>query len=183
VYDPDKKQVDFQVTEDDYVDFVQYYFQHTPRGRHATRRMYLFGGILFLAFAYLEYDHPKFGAHNPAYYALYLVISAAILGAVYSFFLWYIRPTFARWSVRAGPRKRILDPTTLRIADDALIVANDDGEGRLPWDSVQRVAENESADYILLGGLSAFVIPHDAFGDRAERVEFLNEIRERSHAA
>ena len=156
-------EVSFQLVEDDYVAYADYWYQQTAKGRRALRGAYALGGLLFLGFAWMERDHEGYGWHNPGGYAVYMAISLVALGAIYLGFLWYIRPTMARWAVRFGPRRRMLLPCTVSVAKEGLQLRTAQGIGRLAWDHVEDIGSTWDHLFIILQGPGGLIIPKRAF--------------------
>jgi hypothetical protein len=161
--------------EEDYVAFTQYFYRHTRRGRWMMRKMYGIGVALLLVFAGFSYSHETYGAERPLYYMYYIGVSGVVFWGAYVLFLWYIRPTLARLSVRLGRKKGFLAPTTFRVSREGVDLDNADGKGKLGWDSVEEVVEAEAHLFLLLGGMNAFVIPRRCFegADEAARCSAL----------
>jgi hypothetical protein len=171
----------FTLTGDDYEAYLRYFYRHTRAGRRHMRRLYLLGVGLFLLYAGMEYDHPKFGIAHPAYFASYLMISAALLGGAYYYCITRLWPHLAQGAVKRSPQKGMFTDTTITVKAEHLAVKTPMGEGSLEWTHVNEVAEN--ADYIFLftGGLNAFIIPKRGFENEALAAAALAAIRAQTH--
>lgn len=156
-------EVSFQLVEDDYVAYTDYWYQKTAAGKRALRRAYGLGMALFVVYAWMERDHVQYGWHHPVAYAVYMVLSALVLGGIYASFLWYIRPTLARMAVRMGPRASILLPCTVRIEREAMHVRTSKGAGRLPWTQVEDIGSTWDHLFVIVRGAGGFIIPKRAF--------------------
>jgi len=157
----------FTLTGEDYEAYLRHYHQHTRAGRRHMRRLYAFGVALFLLFVGLEYDHPKFGVGNPAYFAAYLMISAALLGGAYWYCITRLWPVIAQGAVKRSPQKGMFTDTTITVREDGLAIRTPMGEGSLNWDHVRDVAENEGYILLFTGGINAFIIPRRGFENAA----------------
>ncbi len=168
-------QVAIQLTPEDYVAFSAWYHRRTPEGRKKMRKLYALGVLLFVAFAWSEMYDPKNGIMHRERYAVYMAISAVVIGGGYSFFLWYIRPTLQRMSLRFGDRKQLLDPVSYSFAREGVIIRNQHGTGRLAWSGVKEIARTPKHLFLWLGGASAFILPVNQLADVAETERRIRE--------
>lgn len=157
----------FTLTGEDYEAYLRYYYTHTKKGRRQMRRMYFVGLILYLWFMVMEYDHPKFGIAQPGYYAAYALITAGLLGGGFWYLLNRVWPSLAQGAVKRSAQKGMFTDTAITLREDALYVKTSEGEGRMPWNSVDRAEEDEGYIYLFMGGLNAFIIPKRGFEDGA----------------
>lgn len=173
----------FTLTGEDYEAYLRYFYQHTRAGRRHTKRLYAFGVALFLLFVGLEYDHPKFGVGNPAYFAAYLMISAALLGGAYWYCITRLWPVIAQGAVKRSPQKGMFTDTTITVREDGLAIRTPMGEGRLDWGHVNEVAENDHYLLLFTGGINAFIIPKRGFESATAADAALAAIREYARPA
>ena len=170
----------FTLTGEDYEAYLRYFYQHTRAGRRHTKRLYAFGVALFLLFVGFEYDHPKFGVSNPAYFAAYLMISAALLGGAYWYCIKRLWPVIAQGAVKRSPQKGMFTDTTVTVREDGLAIKTPMGEGRLDWGHVNEVTENEGYIFLFTGGINAFIIPKRGFGHLEDAAAAVSAIRKNS---
>lgn len=166
----------FTLTGDDYEAYLRYYYAHTKKGQRQMRRMYYVGLILYVWFMVMEYDHPKFGIAHPGAYAAYAAITAGLMGGGFWYFLKRIWPLLAQGAVRHSGQKGMFTDTDITLREDALHVRTREGAGRLAWNSVERVEEDDVNIYLFMGGQNAFIIPKRGFEGGA--TEAMKQIRE-----
>lgn len=155
----------FKLTGEDYEAYLRYFYRHTRAGRRHMRRLYAIGVALFLLFVGLEYDHPKFGIAHPAYFAAYLMLSAALMGGAYWYCITRLWPMIAQGAVKRSPQKGMFTDTTITVKEEHLAIKTPKGEGNLDWGHVNEVAENEGYIFLFTGGINAFIIPKRGFED------------------
>lgn len=129
------------------------------------RRLYFLGIALFLLYAGMEYDHPKFGIAHPAYFLSYLMLSAALLGGVYYYCITQVWPRIAQGAIKRSPQKGMFTDTTITVKPEHLAIKTPKGEGTLDWGHVREVAESEGYIFLFTGGVNAFIIPKRGFVD------------------
>lgn len=168
----------FTLTGEDYEAYLRYFYQHTRAGRRHMRRLYALGVALFLLFVGLEYDHPKFGVHHPAYFAAYLMISAALLGGAYWYCITRLLPAIAQGAAKRSPQKGMFTETTITVREEHLGIKTLRGEGKLAWDHVTEVAEGEGFIYLFTGGINAVIIPKRGFGSEDDAAAAVAAIRD-----
>jgi len=166
----------FTLTGEDYERYLRYFYAHTAAGRRQMRRLYAVGVALFLLFVGLEYDHPRFGIAQPAYFVAYMISSAALLGGGYWFIITRLWPTLAQAALRISPQKGMFTETTVEIDDDGMAVRTDQGVGRLDWERVLEIADTEEALYLFMGGINAFILPKRGFARDEDGEETLRRV-------
>jgi hypothetical protein len=168
--------VTYSVTTDDVVAFNLYHLQHAPGMRRYfgwTR----FGaaslaviGVWSLV-AYLQYNSRS----------LLALVLALIAGAL----VYRLTPTLM---LRATPRtvRRMLRDDTNRdmlgvqritLTPDALVFRAEPGERRYAWETIEWIATTPEHIFIYVTPITALIVPARAFGNAAEREDFLNVAR------
>lgn len=171
-------QLTFDITQEDFVAFAQYYYKNTAEGRRGTRRMYLLGLILILAFAYSESQNVEHGLSNPLQFAVYLGTAVLALGGLYAGYLWYLRPTLVRMMCRGATFQEMLGPTTLTFDEEQITVRNNHGSGRMEWSGILEIANTPDYVFLITGMLRAFIIPKRCFKNPEQAEETVTRLRE-----
>lgn len=174
--------VRFELTENDYMAYARYHFRNSPDGRASSRRMVIYGIAGVLLFAFATKDDPQFGLQHPQAYAMRLGQVVLLAGAMMYVYLGLLRPYMMRAVLKSSMRK-VLGTTEITLTEEAVRVANAEGQGRLKWRDCQGVLEEGDYYFILIGPLRAFVVPKRAFGSPEEAVQFHDEARGRFLAA
>lgn len=170
-------QLSFDVTQDDFVAFAQYYYKHTAEGKRGMRRMYLFGLILVAAFAYSETQNAEHGLSNPLQFGVYVGSAVLVLGGLYAAYLWYLRPTLVRMMCRGATFQEMLGPTTLTFDDRQIVVNNNHGTGRMEWSGILEMADTPDYVFLITGMLRAFIIPKRCFENADQAAETVSQLR------
>lgn len=170
-------QLSFDVTQDDFVAFAQYYYKHTAEGKRGMRRMYLLGLILIAAFAYSESQNPEHGLSNPLQFGVYIATAVLVLGGLFAGYLWYLRPTLVRMMCRGATFQEMLGPTTLTFDADRITVQNDHGRGKMEWAGILEIANTPDHLFLITGMLRAFIIPKRCFANADQAAETLSKLR------
>ena len=173
----------FTLTGDDYEAYLHHFYRHTRAGRRHMRRLYAVGWALFLLFVGMEYDHPKFGAAHPAYFAAYLILSAALMGGAYWYVIKRLWPSIAQGAVRRSRQKGMFTDTAVTVREEGLAIKTPMGEGSLDWTHVTEVAENDRYILLFTGGVNAFIIPRRGFADEKSAEAAAAAIRGLVHGA
>jgi hypothetical protein len=171
-------QLQFTVTQDDFLAYSQWHYRHSGEGQRAMRRLYFIGVIIFIAFGVMEYDNPDYGASNPSRYALYLGVTAGALILVYGGYLRLIRPMFLRSLSNTGRFRDMLGETQMTVDAQRITIENPKGHGRADWVNVQQIAEAKEHVFIIFGPMQAFVIPKRAFDTEDDAAAFVLQARE-----
>lgn len=171
--------VSVTLTEDDVVALSDYYYKHTPGGRRRDRLMKSLPILAALLLVVGMSTDPEWGIHNPGRYALYVGTGVPIVAGLGWLSLWYLRPSLTRWSVQHGLRSRMLDPLTLTLAEDALLLDTQHGTGRAPWSGVQGTGRTDGHIFILFSGPNGFVAPRRYFRDDAHYDAFWEGLQQR----
>ncbi|MCC6144246.1 MAG: YcxB family protein [Candidatus Hydrogenedentes bacterium] len=176
-------QLEFTVTQDDFLAYSQWHYRRSAEGRYTMRRLYIIGVIIFIAFGVMEYDNPDYGAGNPTRYALYLGITAGALIIVYGGYLRLIRPMLLRSLSNTGRFKEMLGATAMSFDARRISVENPHGRGRTEWRSIQQIAETKDHVFLVFGPMQAFVLPKRAFPSPEEADAFVVQARDWQQAS
>ncbi len=161
------------MNEDDVVALQAYCFKHTRPGRRRDRILKTGPLLLAVAWAWSVREHPDWGIDDPMRYALYVGIGIPIILAASWGSLWYLRPTVTRWSVKSGPRKRMLEPLTITIKNDCIALETEHGKGNVQWVEVRHVGHTPDHAFILFAGPNGFVIPRRSFKSEQDYQAFV----------
>lgn len=148
-----------QLSKDDYIQYLEYFFKHSKEGRRRTRRLYLLGFGVFLLYAGIMRNHELYGVQNMNTYLGHLATTFIVAGVVFALIIKIVRPSLARMSLKTGAGKALLNPVTYHFDEEAIELHNQEGRGRIHLTALKGTEDTEEYIYIHLGGLSAFVLP------------------------
>lgn len=154
-----KINVTIQLTEDDYINYIEYFFKVSKEGSRRTRRLYMLGFGAFLLYAGIMRNHELYGIQNPNTYAAHIALVFCLFAGLFWLFISIVRPSIARLSLKTGSAKTLLLPVTYSFDDEAIEIRNKDGKGRIHLAAIRGYEEHHDYIYIHLGGMSAFVLP------------------------
>jgi len=161
-------QLKYDVSEDDYLAFCNYYYARTRAGRGGMYRMYVIAACLFLLFAYSKLNDPTYGVQNPLFYTSYLATTAFIFGALYFAYIKLVRPAIIRWASKTTDFKEMLGKVELEWDESQVAIVKEGGRGKLPWRGIRQLAEDKRHFYMITSPLRAFIIPKSAFASEEE---------------
>ena len=158
---------------EDVVALQAYYYRHTPAGRRRDRILKTGPLLLALAWAWTVREHPDWGVHDPARYALYIGNGIPIIVGTAWGGLWYLRPAITRWAVTRGPRSRMLEPVTISIEGDDIVLENAHGRGKVNRTQIRHAGHTDTHCFLLFAGPNGFVIPRRCFKNDQDFLAFV----------
>ena len=161
--EPKEITLEFEVTEDDFVDFASYYYRYSAEGKRGRARVFLLGAALFSLFIYMEWENPEHGVGEPWKFAVYIGSAVFTVAAAYALYYYGFRPFIIRRVARSDTYRKMLGPTTLTIARRGITIRNEDGQGLMPWSDVHHIGETNRYVFLLVGPMRALIIPERAF--------------------
>ncbi|WP_437226692.1 YcxB family protein [Planctomicrobium sp. SH661] len=168
--------IDFNVTAEDYLAFLEYLLAKSPTFRRQKLRGALLACLILsiLPFMILR------GNQKPL-----LQTAAAIwpllIGPLVVIPLYYVMINrTARRAMREmsqGPEAQgVLGAKSISLGDEGLIERSESGEQRVNWTAIKNLAVGARRLFIVLDNASGFVIPVDAFDSEQKFQDFLAEL-------
>jgi hypothetical protein len=174
--------LEFEVTEDDFVDFASYYYQYSAEGKRGRLRALLLGAAVFTFFAASEWNNPDHGIGEPLKFALYMGSAVLMVALALALYHYLFRPAIMRRMARNSTFSKMLGKTSLVITPAGINLTSASGRGILPWSDVRRMGETTGHVFLLIGPMRAIIIPHRAFLEGA-RENALDAMRAWHNAA
>ena len=159
--------ISVQLTEDDYITYINYFFNVSKEGRRRTRRLYMLGFGAFLIYAGLMRNHELYGMQNMQTYVTHIALALILFAGFFWAVINLVRPSLARLSLKTGAAKALLLPVTYTFDDEAIELQNKEGKGRIVLNAIRGYEDHNDYIYIHLGGMSAFVLPKTQLDDEA----------------
>jgi len=167
----------FTPTHEDVAALVAYSLEHSPDKRTTLRRLYGYGLLLFLVFAWFAKDHPRWGVHNLPGYAAYLAVTFALGSVLYYAYLTWVRTFLFQRLVGRASYRDLCIPTHLTLTPERIWVETSQGRGGTSWSSIQEIGTDERGLYLLTTPLRGFVVPRSVFTSEAALRECAETLR------
>lgn len=173
-------ELNYEITEQDFVDYNMYFIDHDLLTQKTLRRMRLImAGLVIAGGALLMYLLDTLNAVSTLVYV-------ALAAAVY----WYAPRGFknkARKNVHRticrATNKHICGPKRLTADADGVRLTGEGEDSSYPYSAFKRVTEAERQVYLYLDDLSALIVPNGAFQDAEHKRSFLTFLRSRIEQA
>ena len=164
--------IEYQLTQDDLVQFNMYYVSVSNYYRKQRLKLCLFIPAIclpfFLLFLYSHQYHVAifFLAFGLAWFLLYPI---RIKQSQRRHFLKHIEEAF-------GDIHR--KPSVLNLQEDGIFSSSYLGESKFPYSSIDRIVEHAGYTYIFIGKGMALVLPHDRISEE-DLKSFVDEVNRR----
>ena len=176
-------EVEYELTFDDLYAFQWRAIFASPRGRRATRKVYL----LWLLAVLLISIVPAIGADGFAISRVnftFLVIAFPIVVLAQ----WYLERRLMRRAIlrllkEEKPGRGLIGKHRMVVSEDGLFERTAVGESRTSWAGVDRIEQNPEYIFIYTSPVAAHVIPKRAFRDMQEAEGFYHLSKIRKEAA
>lgn len=161
----------YTVTEADYLEFNVYHVRHSPGYKRTLLSLALLAPALIIAFT----------AMAMTFFTIPLLVWGVVAAAVC---LYWVATMERRLDnlVKRHVRKltaKINEFTgdyTLELLEDGLVYIGHGQLNKLAYSRISRVAEDRGGLYLLLGAVSAIIIPASAFASSEEKDGFLAQL-------
>jgi hypothetical protein len=176
-------EVEYELTLDDLYAFQWRAIFASPRGRRATRRVYLLWLLAVLLFAAV----PAIGADGFVISRMnftFLVVAFPIVVLAQ----WFLERRLMRRAIlqllkEEKPGKGQLGKHRMVVSEDGVIESTAVAESRTSWAGVDRIEQNPDYIFIYTAPVAAHVIPKRAFRDTQEAEAFYQLCRTSKEAA
>lgn len=168
----------YEITQQDFVDFNLYYFDHTPAvqrsifiSRVAIAAIVIIGGSLLMALLGSLSLIPLMG---------YLVLAAVFFFGI----PWYMRRKAGKNAgriLREAENKHLCGPKTFILHEDKFELKGENEDTSYPYETVQRIVEDENHYYIFIGDRSGLIIPFAAFANKDQKADFYGRMTAHMH--
>ena len=157
-------------------DFLAFQLHSAGESAHGRRRRMISRILMVVAIALVGLVQHESGRTG---LAIAFFCAAAIIAVVYpSISKWIHRRHFRR-HVAENYQKRIGSNAVLRLEDEGVVSAGEDGEGILKYTAIDQLAEIETLGLIKLKAGVTLLLPKDQIGEEKLR-EFMEELARRS---
>ena len=171
------KQVSFDFTADDFVQFNLFHNRHSPE----VRRWYLFGWatipiIMWTVFLLV----PAILRRDPQTWWQIIVATKWIFALPLLFIAYYPWATRRRMAsllhkmLREGSNQSLMGPQTVTIDDKGITSQSASSTNSVAWVGVNRIARSADCGYIYTSSVSAVVVPRRAFQSDGDFMAFLD---------
>lgn len=173
-------ELNYEITEQDFVDYNMYFIDHDLLTQKTLRRMRLImAGLVIAGGALLMYLLDTLNAVSTLVYV-------ALAAVVY----WYAPRGFknkarknVHQTIRRATNKHICGPKRLTADQDGVRLTGEGEDSSYPYSAFKRVTEAERQVYLYLDDLSALIVPNGAFQDAEHKSSFLAFLRSRIEQA
>lgn len=159
----------YQITEQDFIAFNQYYFDHNKAvqrsimiTRVVTAAIVIIGGAILMALL--------------GSLSLIPVIGYLLLAAVFFFGTpWYMRRKIGKKASRLlrDPENRYLcGSKTFLLHENEFELKGENEDTSYPYETVQRIEQDDNHYYIFIGARSGLIVPFSAFANKDEQSDF-----------
>ncbi|MGI6168561.1 MAG: YcxB family protein [Christensenellales bacterium] len=173
--------IEFTVTEQDFVNFNVYHYEHSKKMKRTVRRMQVVMAIaLLIVFGYSGYTLGD--SKGIVFFAVGVVATAVWIAFVPRYARWNIRRT-ARKMLKRGGDNGFFGRHTVTLEDDGIREISASSSAYTEYSSVERIGYGYGNYYVYTGALQAFIIPVSAFSGAEQRQAFLNLLSEKTGVA
>ena len=166
-------EIDYSLTEDDFITFQMYSSGESAQQRKKRRRRRFLVPILYSLIAVYF-----FSSQEPVIAGFFLAFSAVWL---------FLFPVYSRWQhrryfrayIKENYRSKIDGKTILRLEDEGLHSSGCDSEGTLKYSGVDELIELESLYLIRLKQAMTLLLPRERI-EATQLDEFMKEVSTRT---
>jgi len=149
-------EINYHLTEDDYINFNLYHMNHSKTGIRALRVQRFLLPVFFIA---LSYFMAIILDTSPVFLLVYGFL-ISILWVI--FYPKYFNRTIAKnvkKMLKEGDNKGILGDQHMSIKDEGIVVTTKMGETKVNWAGINILKEDENNFYLYVGAMNAYLIP------------------------
>lgn len=163
-------ELNYEITEKDFVDYNMYFIDHDPLTQKSIRNMsIMLAGLVIVGGTGLMY---LVGALSPVSIAVYLVLAIACFFAGPALFKRKARKN-VHLTIKRAANKHICGPKTLRLTDKGVQLVGESEDTLHPYEAFKRVTAAQNQVYLYLDDLSALIVPNSAFVDAQDKDHFI----------
>jgi hypothetical protein len=165
-------EVGCEITLDDHLKFNEYHCAHSPTIRRMKLLSYALGPVTFMVVG------AALSLRNDSLAGLVVFGILSVLWLIFYPKYWdhTIRKRMEKL-LREGPSGMQPYQQTIRVDAEGLHAESPRGSSVTKWSAVEKVEEGESAAYLYINPVSAYMLPRRAFAGAEEYSRFVSEVR------
>jgi hypothetical protein len=162
--------LEYELTKQDYIDFNIYYIKNSDTLKRSLIIQRYVMAVFFLIIPFAIYRVTDI----PLWYWLAVFFVVAVLWVIF-YPKYFMSATIKRISklVDEGKNKDMLGKHIITVNEEGIKEESKNGDSRINWDGVEKVAEAENHIFIYISSVMAYIIPKSIFEDDNTRDEFL----------
>ena len=162
---------------EDYLKFNEYHIKHSPTHKRKKLILYVLPAITFIFLTLSERNY------NPVFLMLSALFPVGWLCGAPLYWRYSMRQQI-KSLLKEGDNSCTYDKQTLSIHPEGATNISETAEVKIKWKAVNKVVTPDSAVYVYVGAMKAFIVPNTAFASDSQRQEFLEmALRYREQAA
>jgi len=164
----------YTVSEDDYIQYSIFHYENSKTGR-AQRKIFL---VLLIAGLFgLDYlMNGRISLTPITTLTIFCGIWFTFGKKLYRKFLAFL----VKQQLSEGKRNEFTGCRTLELLAGTIRMVGEQRTVEVPYESVERLANDDERQYVYIGAISAYIIPFSAFADKEEKQKFLRTLKEKS---
>jgi hypothetical protein len=164
----------YTVSEDDYIQYSIFHYENSKAGK-SQRKIFLV--LLVVGLLGLDYlMNGRISLTLMATLTIFCGIWFAFGKKLYRKFLAFL----VKQQLSEGKRNEFTGFRTLELLRDTIRMVGEQRTVEVPYESVERLANDNERLYVYIGSMSAFIIPLSVFANEEENQEFLRILKEKS---
>jgi hypothetical protein len=175
---PEKKTetgIDYELTADDLIQFLQYNYDHSPR-RLYIRKLWK-RSLIFIIFVVLLAAIVILVLFGKEFLVTILTLCGVALLTFLSLIIspLFLRKVFKRIVIRpySKEKDKLVGKHKISISANAITDITDTGESNTHWDTVEYVATTDEHLFIAVDFSKPYIVPRKAFKDKSEFQQFV----------
>lgn len=168
--------IEFELTEQDFVDFNIFHFENSKSVRSAHRKARFLAPVLFMAIPFVM----KNVSEIPFLYWFVIFLILSILWVT-------LYPARMKKSIEKSVRKVLLErpnsifgKKTVTLTDKGILTSGEDNNSEISYSAISEISESKKGTlYLYNSSLSAIIIPQSAFKYDTHKKEFLDELNKK----
>lgn len=167
--------LEFNLTEQDYIDFNLYHFDHSKSIQHAHNKSRFGAAIAYLAlpFVLVNVTEIPFAWWMTTFSIVAIVWILLFPSSMKKFYTKQIK------KVLQEKNNSFFGKKILELRDDGVMTKGDSDETMTSYHSISQIAESNGNLYLYNSSVSAIIVPASAFSSSDERKAFIETLRPR----
>lgn len=161
--------VEYELNKQDYIDFNIYHSKNSDAIKKSLFVQRYFIPIIFLIIPFFITK----AIDIPLWYWISIFSLTAVLWVVFypKHFVSSITKMASKM-VNEGKNKDLLGKHIVTVDEQGLIDKSENGENKIYWSGVERIASTEKHFFIYVSSISACIVPKNSFKNEGEKVVF-----------
>lgn len=169
-------ELNFEITEKDFVDYNMYFIAHDALTQKTMRKMsWMMAGLVVVGGTGLMY---LVDSLTPVSVAVYLALAVACFFGTPVMFKRKARKN-VHLTIQRASNKHICGPKTLTLTDEGIRLVGESEDSLHPYTAFKRVTAAQDQVYLYLDDISALIVPNRAFADPADKENFIHTLEAR----